>query len=244
MSVPAKAFTQWLHSVAPGTSTAAVSRLSGIKRSTLAQQLVRGKVAVVTVVSISRAFDIDAVAALSGFDKYYDLASGLLPPTEAELVSQISDVDLLREIVARNAIVDPPEPAGKHILTPMPHKTSVRSWIDAIDVPGLRHTISRDLQMAPQNLSAQLSANRLAPEVAVQVARIAGVGLTGGLVVTGVLTPKEGGWPEDARGKALRALGDTDLVTLAAARLDALGKALRRTDQDNEQTNALWENLG
>ncbi len=244
MSVPAKAFTQWLHSVAPDASTASVSRLSGIKRSTLAQQLVRGKVAVFTVVSISRAFDVDVVAALSVFDKYHDLASGRLPPTEAELVSQISDVDLLREIVARNAGEDSLEPASGHKLAPMPHKTSVRSWIDAIDVPGLRHTISRDLQMAPQNLSAQLSANRLPPDVAVQVARIAGVGLTGGLVVTGILTPEEGGWPGNAREKALHTLGDTDLVTLAAARLDVLGKALRRTDQDNEQTNALWENLG
>ncbi len=248
MSVPAKAFQQWLHAVAPATSMTAVSRRSGIKRSTLAQQLVRGKVAVVTVVSISRAFDVDVVGALAGFDQYSDLVSGFKPPTQAELISQVSDLDLLQQIVARNAVSDAPgdapdkRPAQK--LSPMPHKSSVRGWIDAIDTDDLRLRISRDLHMAPQNLSAQLSANRLPPDVAVQAARIAGVGLTGGLVVTGLLTPEEGRWHRGARETALRALPDTELVALAAARLDALAKTLRRTDQDNEQTKALWENLG
>ncbi|WP_434613402.1 hypothetical protein [Arthrobacter sp. A5] len=244
MSVPSKAFQQWLHSVAPATSTAAVSRLSGIKRSTLAQQLVRGKVALVTVVSISRAFDVDVVGALSSFDKYRDLVSGFKPPTEAELISQVSDLDLLQQIIARNAAGDIHEQGPARGLAPMPHKSSVRGWIEAIDTADLRQRISHDLRMAPQNLSAQLSANRLPPDVAIQAARIAGVGVTGGLVVTGLLTPEEVGWPRDARETALRALPDAELVILAAARLDALGKTLRRADQDHEHTKALWENLG
>lgn len=126
----------------------------------------------------------------------------------------------------------------------MPHRTSVRSWIDAIDASDLRQRISRELGIAPQNFSAQLSANRLTPDAAIQAARIAGVGLTGGLAASGLLTPVEAGWAEGAREEALRTLSDTDLVFLAASRLDALGKTLRRVDQDNEQSNALWENLG
>ncbi|MDQ6754531.1 MAG: hypothetical protein M3017_14310, partial [Actinomycetota bacterium] len=156
----------------------------------------------------------------------------------------ISDVDLLREIIRRNAAGESPSEAAAPKLSAMPHGSSVRSWIDAIDRANLRQRISTELGMAPQNLSAQLRANRLRPAVAVQAARIAGVGLVNGLVVTGLLTPEEAGWPLDGREAALRELSDSDLVTLAASRLSSLGKTLRRIDQDNEQTKALWENLG
>ncbi|MDQ6752649.1 MAG: hypothetical protein M3017_04360 [Actinomycetota bacterium] len=244
MSVPAKAFQQWLHAVAPGTSMAAVSGRSGIKRSTLAQQLVRGRISISTVIRVSRAFEVDAVAALSCFEGFADLADGGQPPTGDELLSQISDVDLLREIIRRNATDESPSEAAAQKLSLMPHGSSVRSWIDAIDRSNLRQRISTELRMAPQNLSAQLRANRLRPAVAVQAARIAGVGLANGLVVTGLLTPEEAGWPLDAREAALRGLSDSDLVTLAAVRLSSLGKTLRSLDQDNEQTKALWENLG
>src|SRR5688500_3919245 len=96
MPLPAKAFQRWLHGVAPDTSTADVCRLSGIKRTTLAQQLVRGKVGEATVVSISRAFGVNPVAALACFEIYHGLAEQAAPPTPQELVSQISTVDLLR----------------------------------------------------------------------------------------------------------------------------------------------------
>ncbi|WCI09786.1 hypothetical protein PJ267_10105 [Arthrobacter sp. OVS8] len=43
MPLPAKAFQLWLHGVAPTASTADICRISGIKRTTLAQQLVRGR---------------------------------------------------------------------------------------------------------------------------------------------------------------------------------------------------------
>ncbi len=68
MPLPAKAFQRWLHGIAPDTSTADVCRLSGVKRTTLAQQLVRGKVAEATVVSISRAFNANPVTSLAYFE--------------------------------------------------------------------------------------------------------------------------------------------------------------------------------
>lgn len=244
MSVPAKAFQQWLNVVAPGTSMAAVSALAGIKRSTLAQQLVRGKVSISTIVNISRALNVDVVGSLAGFDTYRDLATGSKPPTEAELISQISDVELLQQIILRNGAAEFRAPAPQQPLGPLPHSTSVRNWVGAIDTMDLRQRISQELRMAPQNFSAQLSANRLRPDLAIAAARIAGVGLANGLVVTGLLTPQEAGWPRGAREQVLAELPDADLVALAAVRLEALSKTLRRIEADNEQTMALWENLG
>ena len=242
MPLPAKAFQRWLSGVAPDISTADICRVSGVKRTTLAQQMVRGKVAETTVVSISRAYNINPVAALATFDTYSDLASSSLPPTDKELVSQIATVDLLRAVIVRTAPKGSTGP-GHPELSPPPHATSVKNWVDAIDDGELRHRVSAATGVAPQNYSAQLTANRLAPELAVATSRAAGVGLASGLVATGLVTETEAGWPPGARQAALDRLSDGDLTALAGERLQAMGRTLRRQEQDQEQTERIWENL-
>jgi len=242
MPLPAKAFQRLLSGVAPDTSTADICRVSGVKRTTLAQQMVRGKVAETTVVSISRAYNINPVAALATFDTYSDLASSSLPPTDKELVSQIATVDLLRAVIVRTAPKGSAGP-GQPELSPPPHATSVKNWVDAIDDGELRHRVSAATGVAPQNYSAQLTANRLAPELALATSRAAGVGLASGLVATGLVTETEAGWPPGARQAALDRLSDGDLAALAGERLQAMGRTLRRQEQDQEQTERIWENL-
>lgn len=248
MPIPAKAFQRWLHGIAPHTSTSDICRVSGIKRTTLAQQLVRGKVAEATVVSISRAYTVNPVSALAAFSAYSQLADAH-PPTRSELVSQISTPDLLRAVLAR-AAADPvgvpaaAAPQGSSALEPAPHATSVRNWVEAIDDGELRQRVSAATGIAPQNYSAQLTANRLAPELAVATSVAAGVGPTGGLVATGLITEAEAGWPPGARQSALESLSDGELTTLAGDRLQTLGRSLRRQEHDNQKTERIWENLG
>ena len=103
MPLPAKAFQLWLHRVAPSASTADLCRISGIKRTTFAQQLVRGKVAETTLVSISRALDLSPLAELASFEHYAELAAPPQPPTPAELVSQVATMDLLRAVISRSS---------------------------------------------------------------------------------------------------------------------------------------------
>ncbi|MGY2743632.1 hypothetical protein [Arthrobacter sp. UYCu723] len=248
MPLPAKAFQHWLHGVAPTASTADICRISGIKRTTLAQQLVRGKVAENTLVSISRALRLSPLTALASFDHYAELAGNPQPPTPAELVSQIATMDLLRAVIDRSSPADGGAGAGlragRPALSPAPHATSVRNWVDAIDDGELRHRVSAATGVAPQNYSAQLTANRLSPELAVATARAAGVGFTGGLVATGLITEEEAGWPPDAKQSALDALPDGELTALAGERLQTLGKTLRRQEQEQAQTEKIWENLG
>lgn len=248
MPLPAKAFQNWLNRVAPATSTAELCRISGIKRTTLAQQLVRGKVAESTLVSISRALGRSPVQDLAGFENYTDLQDRR-PPTPAELVSQVATMDLLRAVVARSGPVPHTTdavaaPDTMPSLSPAPHATSVRNWVDAVDDGELRHRVSAATGIAPQNYSAQLTANRLSPELAVATARAAGVGFAGGLVATGLITEAEAGWAPAAKASALDALTDGDLTTLAAERLQTLGKALHRQEQELAQTQKIWDNLG
>jgi hypothetical protein len=248
MPLPAKAFQHWLHGVAPNESTADICRISGIKRTTLAQQLVRGKVAETTLVSISRALKRRPLDDLASFESYAELAGPPRPPTRAELVSQIATMDLLRAVISRSS----PAHGGfgdegsslTPALGPAPHATSVRNWVDSVDDGELRHRVSAATGVAPQNYSAQLTANRLSPELAVAPARAAGVGFTGGLVATGLITEAEAGWPASARQAALDGLSDGELTALAGERLQSLGKTLRRQEHEHEQTKKIWENLG
>jgi hypothetical protein len=240
MSLPSKAFQRWLHGVAPGVSTSDVCRVSGLKRTTLAQQLVRGKVAEASLVRISRALDVNPVSALASFDSYADLRGTPVAPTDAELISQVATLDLLRAVIARN---DPGAPQ-RFELAAAPHETSLRNWVDAIDDGDLRHRVSGATGVAPQNFSAHLTANRMPPELAVATAREAGVGPAGGLIASGLVSEEEAGWPRGARREALDRLKTADLVTLAGERLQALGKVLHRQENEDDRTERIWENLG
>lgn len=244
MAVTAKSFQLWRSGIAPDDTVSDVCRKAEIKRSTLGQQLVRGKVAISTVVKIARAYDLHPVQELGNFDGYRDLPDGIQEPTDAELISQVSHIDILRLIVARS---QDEEAMGREVrldLASFPHRNSVRAWIDAIDRGDLRHGLATRTGVAPQNLSAQLTAGRLTPELALEAARFAGVSLASGLVVTGLLTPIEGGWPANSRHRALSMMQDVDLVFLARDRLDVLGKSLRKLELAHSRDRDLWENLG
>lgn len=244
MTVPTKAFQCWLGSVAGNKSHAALCRVAGIKKSTLAQQMVRGRVSLATVAAISRALEIPVLDSFSEFPKYADVSTGSQAPTQDELLSQISDAEILQEIINRDLATrgqQPPQPVS---LSPIPHRSSVRSWIDAVGPSDLRLQLATVAGIAPQNLSTQISANRLAPELAVHCARIAGVGLGNGLVATGFLTPAEAGWAPGARTAALSGTASSKLVVLGAERLEALSKTFRRIENDADAVQAVWEHLG
>lgn len=244
MSVSAKYFQHWLTVVAGSTSQAAVCRAAGIKRSTLAQQLVRGRVSLATVAAVSRSLGLHVVTSLTEFPQFKDLASGVKAPTQAEALSQIADYDLLQEILSRHA-------AAESLTTPLPvtlspphHTSSVRTWLDAVDTADLRQKLARQADIAPQNLSAQITANRLTAELAIESARIAGVGLTNGLVATGFLSPEEAGWEPHSRERALLEAPNSVLLLSASHRLEMLGRAMRRSEDDTAAVRSIWENLG
>ncbi|MEA5454162.1 hypothetical protein SPF06_05435 [Sinomonas sp. JGH33] len=237
MSVSAVAFRHWISEVAPGASTADVCRLSGVKRSTLAQQLVRGKVAESTVVAVARAYGRNPVLGLAEFEPYRELAASVAPPTDAEILSQTPTARLLAELLARVG-------GGLgHAAAAGEEGSAVRQWVEAIDDGELRQRVSAAAGIAPQNYSAQLSANRLAPELAVRTAREAGVGLRNGLVVTGLVTAAEAGWPPSAVEDALVRLSDAELAFLASERLATLARALKRQEHEDRAVQRAWDHL-
>lgn len=243
MSVSAVAFQRWISQLAPGSSTADVCRQSGVKRSTLAQQLVRGKVAETTVVAVARAYGRNPVLGLADFEQYRELAVSIAPPTDAEVLSQTPTARLLQELLVRVS-AQPPVPAPlPSVDLSLGEQPAVRQWVEAIDDGELRHRVSLAAGIAPQNYSAQLSANRLTPELAVRTAREAGVGLRNGLVVTGLVTADEAGWPPSAVEDALGRLSDAELTLLASERLATLGRSLKRQEHDERASQRAWDHL-
>ncbi|KAD4059617.1 hypothetical protein GD627_00445 [Arthrobacter yangruifuii] len=241
MAVSARSFQNWRTAAAPGESNADLCRRTGIKRSTLGQQIVRGKVSEDTVVRVARAYGKNPVEALSDFEEYSDLLGGPWRPSAAELLSQVSYICILQMILHRS---QPTDRQDYPDLVRFPHANAIRSWFEAVDPGDLRQRLSAATGVAPQNISAQLLAGRLAPELAVEAARLAGVSLTGGLVATGLITSDEAGWPQDGQLAALRALSDSELVFLARDRLDGVGKQIRKFEHDQENELLLLENLG
>lgn len=251
MPVSALVFRDWMQQLAPGISAADVCRRSGVKRSTLAQQMVRGKVAETTVVAVARAYGENPVLGLAHFAPYQDLAASTAAPTDAELLSQVPTSRLLTELLVRSGGL-PEVPHAHPEATAQPREglegsmlePDVRHWVDAIDDGELRQRVSEAAGIAPQNLSAQLRANRLSPELAVSTAREAGVGLRNGLVVTGLVTATEAGWPREACEDAVRRVPDAELAFMAAERLAALGRSLRRQTSDERAAQRVWDHLG
>lgn len=242
MTVPAKSFQRWRLDVAPEANLTEICRQAGFKRATLAQQLVRGKVRVSAVVAIARGLGLAPVNELSFFDQFSDLAAGVQEPTAAELLSQVSHLDVVEYLVQRSRA------SNEDSLLPhpgvFPHSASVRMWLGAVDRGDLRQAMANVSGVAPQNISAAVSANRLSPQLAVISARLSDVSLTSGLVVTGMLTSEEGGWPVDGRSNALMRLRDGELVALAQGRLEEMARAVRKHERDDERTREVWETLG
>lgn len=240
MTVPAKAFQRWRFDVAPNENLADLCRRAGFKRATLAQQLVRGRVSVSAVIAIARGLGLQPVASLSAFDHYRSLAAGMREPSRDELLSQVSHLDVLEYLVARSRCGDgePPTPG------PYPHPASVRMWIDAIDTGELRQRMATVAEVAPQNISASIMANRLSPSLALAASTLTGVSSTSGFVVTGELTPAEGGWPSDGRERALMDCSDAEVVLLAQGRLEEMAKSARKLEREDQRARDLWETLG
>lgn len=240
MPITAKEFQHWADTRLSGKSWAIISKASGVKRTTLHQQIVRGRVSETTLVAVARAYALPVVQSLSEFEPYSDLATGIGIVSAEELLSQIIYSDVLKEILQR---------AGDYSelseldLRPFPHKDSVRAWVDAIDTGNLRQRVCSTWNIAATNLSAQLR-TKLSPELAVSIARHAETAPANGLVVIGLINAEEGAWPVEGRINALRSLADRDLISLAVQKLNVLNRAPGRKGEDESRAEAFWENLG
>lgn len=243
MTVSAREFDAWLDRAGLPSSSTEIARRLDMRRSTIKTQRVRNRVSEDLIVGLARSLDLSPLQALAEFEPFHELQGEHPPPNTSELLSQVTHTDLFAELLSRNR-ADLAQLIGAHYeMSPVPHPESVRAWIDAIDPGNIRAEISHQSGIATTNFSTLLSENRLPPELAVLASNIAGVSPVGGLVVTGLLTPQEAGWPQQGRENALRDLDDLQLIDLTDQRLKSLRRRIKKKIEARDTAQALWETL-
>ncbi|MUK02558.1 hypothetical protein GM708_11865 [Vibrio cholerae] len=244
MAVSGAEFTQWLERSGLSTSGSELSRMIGVHRLTVGNQIRRGNVPETTIVRVARAYDIDPITALTHFSGYMDLDTRPRSPSSVEAVSQIHIANLMTEVQVRTNssfsrdVYEPPA------LTGFPHTGSHRAWIDSIDEGDIRHDVAEQTGIAITYLYAQLSENKLTPLQAVTASRISGTSMVSGLVVVGLLTMEEGGWADDVRETALSAMEDDPLMELVQQRITLLRRRIKQRKEALEYAEKLAEAIG
>lgn len=243
MPLPGAELLAWLETNGYPTSVSELSRAISLPRGTLRNQMARNSVAEGTVVALARHFGANVLRALGAFETYAGLAEDSRGPAPVEVLSQVHYADVLAELLARSGREGASGLRGR-ALVGIPHEESVRSWLDAVDNGELRRRISEETGVATNNISTQLTHNRLSPELAYAASRLAGVSPASGFVVTGLITPAEGLWPARAREDALLEASDEDLLAVAQNRLSMLQRLVRRRRAATDLETKLSEFLG
>lgn len=243
MSVSARAFTEWLLFVGLPSGTSELSKLLQIKRTTLQNQRLRGRVPMTTVIAAARAVNVNPVTALSFFEPFEQLASNQKPVTTVELLSQVSYADALVHLLSRIRAEFAHKLGGVE-MAPIPGPDAVRNWVDAIDSGDLRRQLSERTGITSSNFSAQLTDNKLSPQLAILASELSGVSSTSGLVVTGLISAAEAGWPLYGRENALSELGDVELIDLVSDRLASLRRHTKKKVDAEALTTNFLETLG
>lgn len=243
MSVSAREFTEWLAIVGLPSGTSELSKQLQIKRTTLQNQRIRGRVPITTVIAAARAAQINPVTALSSFEPFAELAANQKPVTTIELLSQVSYTDAFVHLLSRIR-AEFAHKLGGVAMGPIPGTDSVRNWVDAIDSGDLRRQLSERTGISSSNLSAQLTENKLSPQLAILAAELSGVSSTSGFVVSGLITAAEAGWPMYGRENALSELGDVELLDLVSDRLVSLRRQTKKKVDAEALTTNFLETLG
>jgi hypothetical protein len=241
VSVGAAAFKHWASTVDLPSGALPLARAIGVNRTTVQAQLLRGRVRETVVVAAARAVGIEPVVALSSFDEYDELHRSMRPPLPVEVLSQVTLTDATIELIRRR---NPAALSELHVWEDPPQPDGLRTWIDAVDPGHIRRDLAERLGIAPPNLSAQITANKMRPRHLVEAARIANTSLTSGLAVGGVITLQEAGWPEGARSHAITHLSAVALNDLVQARLAAAQRGARRLAADSAEARRIEETLG
>lgn len=238
MKINTDRFDAWASSVWTDGSTytpGKVAKLAGISRSSFYFQRNKGYVEASVVLALSRGLGRPPLGELLKFDNT-EIFEEFSRPTDEEVLSQIGVEHLMEELLARlhGDKVDHHPPAP-----PEPH--AVKRWLDAAELHGMYSSLSEAMGLSSQQvLSKKLTENRLT------IGELAALCVYGelngrfGLVVTGMMTFEEVGYPFDIREQVLKSTrSETVVEALWGSR-----KWVERAIQVKELENGVHQGLG
>ncbi|MBF4619481.1 hypothetical protein ITJ44_15495 [Clavibacter sp. VKM Ac-2873] len=244
MPVSAADFKRWASDNSLASANAPLAQAIGLGRMALHRQLASGWVQERTVIAAARAVSANPVDVLSTFVEYEDLRRGVMAPTRAEVLAQVTLDDASAALLRRRSGHYAARLRDERIHQNPPQPNSVQGWLDAIAAGDLRHRLSECLDMPAQRLSRHVDEKGMTVRHLVEVARVARTSLTGGLAAAGIITLQEAGWPDRVRERAIGFLSETELMELVRARLASAHRAARRHDEDEAAARRIEESLG
>lgn len=237
MKIPKDRFEAWAQSVSPPEESYSLNKVavtSGLSRSSVFLQARKGYVETSVVVAYSRALGLPPLEQMLTFQElalYGDPAV----PSQAEVLSQITPEAFMEELLTRLRGRRQAPDLG---VLPIPY--GMKRWMDCYSLYGQMDSLTKNLALSHRDrLSERINRNKFSiGELACAIEHL-GMVPRFGLVVSGILTLEEVGYPEDLREQALNGADTTEII-------DALGNSLRwltRTVQAKELEHDFYRNI-
>lgn len=233
-------FDSWADSAWPAGgggkySPSQVAKTAGISKSSFFFQRSKDYVEASVVVALARSLQRNPLDDLLHFEEFASFKEHR-EPEQSEVLSQVGPNFLMEELLARLH-----HEKSTHYLPAMPEPYGLKRWLDSMDMHGKYGEIAEAMDLANiRVLSKKINENRLSLGQLVALCEYDNLNGRFGMVVTGVLTWEEAGFPFDLREKVLMsAPGDTVIEALWRSR-----KWLERAVQVKELESGVYESFG
>lgn len=222
MHIPFAQFDQWIESVHGGRkkpSLSAVARGAGLSQARVSMQKTRGYADVNVVISYSRFLGLDVVAQLTSFG-ILDLLEQKVEPTEDELISQVSLVNLLAEVQRRLG-------ADPRPLSDDDEPLRFARWFDAVVPRGRGKELGARIGVKQDEVSRKNAQNAWSVEQLHELCRACGLNFRMSMVAAGRLGWHEVGFDPDRREVALHSVSDSWLFGYVRGSLSFMERQAR-----------------
>lgn len=236
MRLDREAFESWARAVSPidqPYSLSQVAARAGVPKTTLAYQARRGYVSASVVLEYSRALGLSPVEELARFEQFA-VYQNLARPSPREVLSQLPPETYLEELVSRIHGT-----TSITTLGPIPGPWAMKRWLDSYVLWGQYDQLADQLGLSSRDrLSEKIRYNRLTLAELTGLIEAAELTPRFGLVVAGLASLAEVGYPADLFGSTLTATSSVELVNVLDDNLRWLAKRVEELDsQRRDDTN-------
>lgn len=236
MRLDREAFEVWARAVSPTDQPYSLSQVaarSGVPKTTLAYQARRGYVSAPVVLEYSRALGLSPVEELARFEQF-SVYQTLTDPSLREVLSQLPPESYIEELVGRiHGTTSTPT------LSPIPGPWAMKRWLDSYALWGQYDQLADRLGLSSRDrLSEKIRYNRLTLTELTGLIEAAELTPRFGLVVAGLVSLAEAGYPAELFRSTLSTTPSVELVDVLDDNLRWLAKRAEELDsQRRDDTN-------
>lgn len=226
MKISKDRFDAWVESVwdksSGNYSPSRVAKVAGISRTSLYYQRNKGYVEASVIIAVSRGLSLKPLNELLKFPEF-GIFTEFRTPQAYEVLSQLPLECLMEELTARLRHEE-----VEHYPHAMPEPYGLKRWMDANALYGHYAELAEAMGLSSvQALSSKINENRLTLGQLVAMCKQAQLNGRFGLVVTGMMSWEEVGYPWNIREDVLGSASGTTVVDALKAAHTWLERAIR-----------------